>query len=358
MFYCVDPVSTTESICPYEVKDCYSSTAVLEISKAFGRIPANGPEITNPDDSVPSNSQSGLPESIHTIIKPQIFPKKIISNHVLLQNQTYRYYSVVYKDSLIKDCAEKFKIVCFIVFQKRISSASRALLPQCPLVPLGGSEWSLMVRFMPMAILTIEQTCCCLHNTMNVMKPGSQATMRHGVVKGHQTDAPNDVSECWSISFRTIVQVPSPEDAPLLSIEHQRDSPVTSKKTVVLVPGDSFAARLDAGLLGKGKQDVRNIAIGGRKIEQCQNDIETFIQQHPDVQVKKLFVSIGTNDIRNCKNGITHLKQPLSNLMKSIRLNLPDAKVWFQNLPPIHPNGCKFTVKNVLNMNKMIFYMF
>ena len=195
-----------------------------------------------------------------------------------------------------------------------------------------------------------------LHNTMNVMKPGSQAIMRHGVVKGHQTDAPNDVSECWSISFRKIVQVPSPEDAPLLSIEHQRDSPVTSKKTVVLVAGDSFAARLDAGLLGKGKQDVRNIATGGRKIEQCQKDIETFIQQHPDVQVKKLFVSIGTNDIRNCKNGITHLKQPLSNLMKSIRLNLPDAKVWFQNLPPIHPNGCKFTVKNVLNMNKMIFF--
>ena len=86
-------------------------------------------------------------------------------------------------------------------------------------------------------------------NRADLLLPGSRATMRHGVVKGHQTDAPNDVSECWSISFRKIVQVPSPEDAPLLSIEHQRDSPVTSNKTVVLVAGDSFAARLDSGLL-------------------------------------------------------------------------------------------------------------
>ena len=197
--------------------------------------------------------------------------------------------------------------------------------------------------------------------SMNVMKPGSQAVMRHAVGKGPQNN-PLDNGECWSISFRKIVPVANAEEASLPanetveSSQHQNPASPSNRRGIVLVAGDSFAARLDAGLLGKGKQEVMNIAHGGRKIEQVMKDIEKFRKDHPDVQVKKLFLSVGTNDIRHCKDGIRHLKQPLANLMKFLKSNLPGAKIWFQSLPPIRTNGCKFTARNVIAMNNMIYY--
>ena len=71
--------------------------------------------------------------------------------------------------------------------------------------------------------------------------------------------------------------------------------------------------------------------------------------------VKKLFVCIGTNDIRHCTNGIKHLKNSVCDLMKRIKELLPLATVFFQSIPPIHPNGCKHTPNNVLAMNNLIF---
>lgn len=199
--------------------------------------------------------------------------------------------------------------------------------------------------------------------SMNVMKPGSQAVMRHAVGKGPQNDPLDNVNgECWSISFRKIIPVANAEEASIPANEivevsqHQISPPLSNRRGIVLVAGDSFAARLDSGLLGKGKQEVMNIARGGRKIEQVMTDIEKFLHDHPDLQVKKLFVCVGTNDIRNCRDGIRHLKQPLANLMKFLKSQVPGAKIWFQSLPPIQTNGCKFTAKNVIAMNNMIYY--
>ena len=68
-------------------------------------------------------------------------------------------------------------------------------------------------------------------------------------------------------------------------------------------------------------------------------------------------MSVGTNDIRYCESGIAHLKGAVSSLMRTIKMILPNAKVWFQSLPPINPNGCKFTEKNVIQMNNLIYNM-
>ena len=85
------------------------------------------------------------------------------------------------------------------------------------------------------------------------------------------------------------------------------------------------------------------------------SDITSFLSQHPELEIDKLIVSVGTNDIKNCKQGIRYLKTPLSNLLREINNLLPYTKVWFQSLPPIHANRCQFTEGNVLSMNVLIY---
>ncbi len=43
--------------------------------------------------------------------------------------------------------------------------------------------------------------------------------------------------------------------------------------------------------------------------------------------------------------------------MRSIKTLLPDVKVWFQSIPPINTNGSRFTARNVLQMNNLIYNM-
>ncbi len=198
--------------------------------------------------------------------------------------------------------------------------------------------------------------------TMNIMKPGSQSKMKHavGMGKGVATKGQSEVQ--FSVSFRKIVTATKDEDtAQADNQEHppncQEEKQPKIKKNIVLIAGDSFAARLKKDLLGKGKQEVVNTAKGGQKIEQVQSDIENFVNTNPDVEVKKLFISVGANDIRYCQNGIRHLKNALGNLMRTIKAMLPGAKTWFQSIPPINPNGSRFTARNVVHMNAMIYDM-
>jgi len=186
--------------------------------------------------------------------------------------------------------------------------------------------------------------------TMNIMKPGAQSKMRHAVYSGNVVGENEKVR--FSLSFRKI-KPPQEEQVALSQVNEQ----VTKKQKIVLVAGDSFAARLDEKLLGKNKQVVKNIAVGGSKLDKVKRDIEKFVKDNPNLEVVKLFVSVGTNDIRYCDNGIAHLKSAVSSLMSSIKLILPTAKVWFQSIPPINPNGCKFTERNVIQMNNLIYNM-
>ena len=75
--------------------------------------------------------------------------------------------------------------------------------------------------------------------------------------------------------------------------------------------------------------------------------------------IKQIFISVGTNDIRNCKNGIIHLKGELSNLVRTIKHLFPTAKLYMQSLLPLpvtHDNR-SYVVENVLNFNKMIYHV-
>ena len=177
-----------------------------------------------------------------------------------------------------------------------------------------------------------------IDKTMNIMKPGAQQLMKHAVGQGEHTDNPSG-STHFSLSFRRVTsEVTSNEN----KLVHDVTAPAKPKKNVVLVAGDSFAARLKSDLLGKGKKDVRNIDKGGRKIDQVRKDISDFIKSNPELNVLKIFVSVGANDIRYCENSIIHLKDSIKNLMRTIKDVLPNAKIWFQSILPIHPNGSRY----------------
>ena len=206
--------------------------------------------------------------------------------------------------------------------------------------------------------LSADLSLPATNGSMNVMKPGAQSLMKHRVKPGlYQRGQP---SFRYSISFRKISKVPDPE---AIQAASSSPAPQTSKmnstslpkKNIILIAGDSFPARLDAKRLGKGKQDVRIIAKGGKKIAEVQKSIEAFVEQNPTLVVQKLFVSVGTNDIRYCTNGIKHLKNAVCDLMRCINQLFPSATVYFQAIPPLHHNGCKYTPGNVLSMNNMIY---
>ena len=65
---------------------------------------------------------------------------------------------------------------------------------------------------------------------------------------------------------------------------------------------------------------------------------------------------VGTNDIRNChERGVLYLKTPLEGLFSMAKQLFPNAKVCIQSLLPIPSNGNRFSDRNVLSMNRLIF---
>ena len=146
---------------------------------------------------------------------------------------------------------------------------------------------------------TPDWTLPATNRSMNVMKPGSQRLMRHMVKENVGTilnetinsDLYEGENVRFSLSFRKLAAAEPIPDSNSTPIQH------TNKKRIVLVAGDSFAARLNPDLLGKKKKKVINIACGGRKLSQVKTDISSFINENQDSVIEKLFVSIGTNDI-------------------------------------------------------------
>lgn len=215
--------------------------------------------------------------------------------------------------------------------------------------------------------LTADLSIPATHLSMNIMKPGCQSVLKHRVPEGvHQT------GECnirYSISWRKIVRPDAPPTTSIISPNIPNEDstlapdkaipspkPSQAKESVVLLAGDSFFARLEAPRLAKKNKTVINIAKGGSKIDTVLKSIEDFVDKNPTKEVKQLFVSIGTNDIRYCTDGIKHLKTPVSNFMKTTKALLPNTEIFIQSLLPIAATkGSPHTERNVLLMNKTLF---
>ena len=201
-----------------------------------------------------------------------------------------------------------------------------------------------------------EYTVPAIHHSLNIMKAGCQSKILHRIPPG------NIGGVRYSLSFRKVLPQTPEATASLNNIAVNCDTPriITNshrpKKKISLLAGDSYFARLDAGKLGKGKQAVYNISKGGSKVDAVLQSLKKFDKEHPELEVKKLFLSIGTNDIRNChERGVYHLKTPVQELLSTVINIFPHSKVYVQSLLPIPSNGNRFSERNVLSMNNLIF---
>ena len=192
------------------------------------------------------------------------------------------------------------------------------------------------------------------NHSLNIMKAGCQQKLLHRVPPGKFGGVR------YSLSFRKIAIPDLPaqktsNNLPPTANKNNTSLPQNQKKKITLLAGDSYFERLDERKLGKGKKEVFKVAKGGRKIVDVQQAVVSFIKDHPDMEIETLFVCAGTNDIRNCHRGITHLKPALSNFMKTMKQLIPNARIFMQSLLPIPSNGNLKTEVNVLAMNKLIF---
>lgn len=133
--------------------------------------------------------------------------------------------------------------------------------------------------------------------------------------------------------------------------------PSPSPRRICLLAGDSYAARLDPKKLGKSSLIVESVAKGGARMHHVMGQLRSFREKNTDVLVEKMFISVGTNDIRYCNNGVSHLSGKLKSLCSLIRELYPESKVYFQSLIPlpcIHKEDW-LTNSNVIDFNSMIF---
>ena len=101
---------------------------------------------------------------------------------------------------------------------------------------------------------------------------------------------------------------------------------------------------------------VENVAKGGTKMHHVLKQLEKYAEDNVDVIVEKVLVSVGTNDIRYCVNGVEHLRNKFKALSSKITELYPHSIVYFQSLIPL-PCKNKFdwnTNINVLDFNKLI----
>ena len=239
--------------------------------------------------------------------------------------------------------------------------------------------------------------------SITIMKPGTQSVLKHMVRPKTNTDTQDAVNKIrWCFSFRARArkdppvqagnleappQPPSspelfstfpsattsapPEGAlsptspsaplapvlPNIPLQDLDSTSVVPAKHICLLAGDSFAERLDTGKLGRKSVVVESVARGGAKMHQVMGQLRKFSAENENVVVDKLFISVGTNDIRYCRDGIKHLNGKFKSLCSMIKELFPNSKIFFQSLIPLPclHGGDWITNSNVINFNSMVF---
>ena len=200
-----------------------------------------------------------------------------------------------------------------------------------------------------------EHSFTVSNHDMVIMKPGCQDVLLHRIKPGQNVNE----DDGWriSISFRKVTSVEQTE-AMEQDSEVSFDTPKSPRKTIArkitVIAGDSFSARLDPIKLGRRRKIVKNLSSGGATISDVVQQLENFYITNTDI-VDKIFICVGTNDIRNCKsNGVSHLKAPLIDLIKGVKFLYKGVRIWFQSLVPL-PIQHKSTACNVMGYNNILF---
>ena len=192
------------------------------------------------------------------------------------------------------------------------------------------------------------------------MKPGTQSVLKH-MVRGKSSKKPE---LRFSLSYRAWAKGKNspvlPQSQGVANVSTAPVPPSASQeplppRRICLIAGDSYAARLDVARLGRNKLKVINIAKGGAKIGHVVQQLESFSVDNPDVVVEKLLLSVGTNNLRNCYNGVGHLRGHLKLLFGKIHTLFPMTRVYFQSLIPLPCSISDWvTNQNVIDFNRMI----
>ena len=196
--------------------------------------------------------------------------------------------------------------------------------------------------------------------SLMMMQPGSQAVTRHLVASSSSHSGPR-----WSISFRKIIpstitnEWPHSNNSKPKAANHND----TQDHTTLILGTSISRGLIGHKLAGKSGQKVINLSKGGAKIYHLSEILDQFFNgKHEYLEknttptitsVKRVFVSVGTNDIRYAKDGVNHLYSPMQNLLEKIKLYYPNATVYVQSLLPQRVDN-KHTVSNVLSFNKLL----
>ena len=236
-------------------------------------------------------------------------------------------------------------------------------------VSIGGTR---TIEFLPKHIPNFKGDPVCSFDledcSVNIMKPGCQQVLKHRVIPGvHQIKGKN-LRYC--LSFRKYVNVNTNPVSPIkdnikffetLGNEKQDSKCSTNEPldydnqliNTVLFAGDSHFTKLDPDLLGKEKVNVINIAKGGLRICDTEATISDFCVNNSSFNIIKVFISVGTNDIRHCRRGVLHLTKPLKLLSERIHLCFPNAIIYYQSLFPL-PLINPFVRSNVECFNRLL----
>ena len=200
---------------------------------------------------------------------------------------------------------------------------------------------------------------------LTVMRPGCQQRLLHRICQGFPEapeQADQDKTDNWrfSISFRKVSPLSTDHE---ISFDIKDDKGMdktqfiapTPRRKICLIAGDSYTAGLDPVKLGRNNRKiVKNVSCGGAKIEDVSKQLDKFFVENREDIVDKVFICVGTNDIRFCKDsGVKHLRGKLLRLVDKVKFLFPGAKLWFQNLLPL-PIQNPWTVGNVESYNKML----
>lgn len=122
-------------------------------------------------------------------------------------------------------------------------------------------------------------------------------------------------------------------------VRNYRELNAVAKKGQILFTGSSLMEQfpiaeycLSAGL----SQTVYNRGIGGTTTDDFLEEIDTVLL---DLKPSKIFINIGTNDIRERTDGVSwqkHLLENYDKILHQIKVNLPNSKVYLMAYYPVN----------------------
>ena len=129
---------------------------------------------------------------------------------------------------------------------------------------------------------------------------------------------------------------------------------VWNRTTVIL--GDSIDAELIPSRLHKGNNiNVINLSKGGNKISDILDTIDDIPLQGVKV-VDRAIISVGINDIRNCRGKVQHFKEAYINLIHKLKLMFPNISIYVRCILPVKIVN-EFTVTNIIKFNKLLLHI-